>query len=82
MKPKRAARQLTPHIFDSFWSGDVVCNIGQVTPSDRLALERHVRDGTAIKWRGHWYPVAGAAFGLGQLKTCYGLASQFVRAAE
>jgi len=59
---------------------DVVPNIGQVKGAWKAALEHEVRAGRLTKWRGHWYPVAGAPWGLGPLKTCYGrpeIAAQF-----
>lgn len=51
---------------------EVIPNIGQIDHRAKLALERAVRRGEISKWRGHWFPVAGAAFGIGPLKTCYG----------
>jgi len=50
----------------------VVVNTGQLTKDDRRTLDAAVRRGEIARWRGYWYPVAGAAFGLGPLKTCYG----------
>lgn len=52
---------------------DVVPNIGQVKGAWKAALEKEVRAGRLTKWKGHWYPVAGAPWGMGPLKTCYGL---------
>lgn len=49
-----------------------ISDIGQLTRLDRKALDAAVRSGTLAKWRGVWYPQAGASFGLGPLKTCYG----------
>lgn len=51
---------------------EVECDIGQVKGAWKKALEREVRAGRLTKWKGHWFPVAGANFGLGPLKTCYG----------
>jgi len=51
---------------------DVVANIGQVTGLWKQMLEREVRAGRLTKWRGKWFPHAGAPFGLGPDKTCYG----------
>jgi len=62
---------------DALMAGEVVCDTGQVDPLTRRYLDKLVRSGEALKWRGHWYPVAGAAFGIGPLKTCWGLASKF-----
>ena len=50
----------------------VVPDIGQIDHPSRLALNRMVRAGTIAKWRGRWAPEAGAPWGLGGLKTCYG----------
>ena len=50
----------------------VVVDIGQIDHHEKLALERAVRSGQIVKWRGHWFPVAGAPGGIGSLKTCYG----------
>ena len=54
-------------------NGEVVVDIGQIAPETKRKLEKLVRKGTLLKWRGKWYPVAGAAYGLGPDKTCYGL---------
>jgi len=51
---------------------DVVANIGQVHGLWKQMLEREVRAGRLAKWRGKWFPQAGAPFGLGPDKTCYG----------
>ena len=53
-------------------SGKVVCNIGQVIKADKRRLEKLVKAGTINKWRGYWYPVPGASYGMGPLKTCWG----------
>lgn len=53
-------------------AGHVVVNIGQVTPEDRKALDREVRAGRLCRWRGRWFPTAGAPWGIGPLKTCWG----------
>ena len=58
-------------------AGEVIVNIGQIAPDTEKQLNKLVRDGTLLKWRGKWYPVAGASFGLGPDKTCWGLASKF-----
>ena len=50
----------------------VIPDIGQIDHQSKLALNRMVRAGTIAKWRGYWYPEAGAPYGMGSLKTCYG----------
>ena len=52
--------------------GAVVCDIGQVCPIGKRALDQAVRAGELATWRGHWHPVPGAPFGIGPLKTCWG----------
>ena len=54
-------------------AGDVIVNIGQIAPDTEKQLNKLVRAGALAKWRGKWYPVAGASFGLGPDKTCWGL---------
>ena len=56
--------------------GEVLIQIGQIAPETVKQLDKMVRAGTLVKWRGFWYPVAGASFGLGPLKMCWGLASK------
>ena len=51
---------------------EVEANIGQVKGAWKAALDREVRAGRLTRWQGHWFPVAGAPYGLGPLKTCYG----------
>ena len=51
---------------------DVIPDIGQVKGVWKKALEHEVKAGRLTKWRGHWFPVAGASHGIGPLKTCYG----------
>lgn len=58
-------------------TGEVVVNIGQIDKSTARALNKLVATGELLKWRGKWFPVAGAAFGIGPDKTCWGLASKF-----
>ena len=41
-------------------AGEVICNIGQIDPASKRALERLVRLGQLVKWRGRWFPVPGA----------------------
>lgn len=50
----------------------VECNIGQVTGRWKSVLEREVRKGRLVKWRGYWFPVSGASWGIGHPKLCYG----------
>ena len=52
----------------------VVANIGQVRGAWKRQLEREVRAGRLVKWRGKWFPVAGAKGAIGPDKTCYGTA--------
>lgn len=52
---------------------DVVPDIGQVRGVWKRQLEKEVKAGRLAKWKGKWYPVAGATFGLGPDKTCYGV---------
>lgn len=51
---------------------EVVANIGQVKGLWKRMLEKEVRAGRLVKWRGKWFPVAGSPEGLGPDKTCYG----------
>lgn len=51
---------------------DVIPNIGQVKGVWRKALEHEVRAGRLVTWKGKWFPIAGAQFGVGPNKTCYG----------
>lgn len=52
--------------------GTVIVNIGQVTLGEKRVLDQAVRAGKLAKWRGHWFPHAGAPHGIGPLKTCWG----------
>lgn len=54
-------------------AGEVLVNIGQFSPADVRALDKLVRAGTLAKWRGYWFPLAGAQYGVGPLKACWGL---------
>lgn len=65
--------QAMTHTRESFLAGEVICDIGQVTIQDRRHFDRLVREGDAVKWRGHWFPVAGASYGIGPLKTCWAI---------
>ena len=60
-------------IIDKALSGDVVCDIGQIDDATQRELNKLVRAKTITKWRGRWYPVPGASWGLGPMKNCYGL---------
>lgn len=60
-------------IINEALAGEVIVNIGQVDAETQRALDKLVRAGTLAKWRGHWYPTAGANFGIGPLKSCWGL---------
>lgn len=63
--PESALRELL--------SGEnVVADTGQVRGLWKRQLEREVRAGRLVKWRGKWFPVAGAPGGIGPDKTCYG----------
>lgn len=57
---------------DVLSGADVVANIGQVKGLWKSMLDREVRAGRLAKWRGKWFPVAGAHFGLGPDRDCYG----------
>lgn len=48
-------------------------NIGQVRGAWKAALEKEVRAGRLVKWKGYWHPMPGAPWGIGSLKTCYGV---------
>lgn len=60
-------------IIPALLAGEVIVNIGQIAPETAKQLAKMVRAGTVLKWRGKWYPVAGAAWGLGPDKTCWAL---------
>lgn len=60
------------HAIERIGLGEVVPNIGQLSKADCRTLDRYVRWGIVEKGRGYWFPVAGAPFGIGPLKTCYG----------
>lgn len=53
--------------------GRVVVNTGQIDAAAQRALNREVKAGRLVRWRGFWFPVAGASHGIGPLKTCWGL---------
>lgn len=78
-RPQKPAGALAPTqwIIDEALAGDVICNIGQVDEPTKRALDKLVRVGTLLKWRGYWYPVAGACYGIGPPKSCWGLATKY-----
>lgn len=49
-----------------------VADIGQVKGLWKRMLQKEVRDGRLVTWRGKWFPQAGCPHGLGPNKTCYG----------
>lgn len=51
---------------------EVVAITYSLDRAEKRELERLVRQGRIAKWRGRWFPIAGAPFGIGPLKTCYG----------
>lgn len=53
----------------------VIPDIGQVEGALKSALDREVAAGRLVTWKGHWHPIAGASWGLGPLKLCYGTAA-------
>jgi hypothetical protein len=55
---------------------DVVPDIGQVRGVFKRALDHEVKAGRLVTWKGKWFPVAGAPFGLGPDKVCYGTAER------
>lgn len=56
-------------------AGRVLVDIGQIDRPVKNALKREIRAGRLVSWRGKWHPVAGAPFGFGPDKTCYGTES-------
>lgn len=63
----------TQELIDEALAGRIICNIGQVGPQAARQLDKLVKAGKLAKWRGYWYPSAGSNFGIGPLKTCWGL---------
>ena len=61
----------TYELLDQALEGEVVVNIGQIGPLSNKVLNQAVRAGKLVKWRGRWFPHAGAACGIGPLKTCW-----------
>jgi hypothetical protein len=64
-------------IMEMALAGEVIVNIGQIAPETERKLNKLTRAGEMLKWRGYWHPVPGAPFGIGPLKTCWGLASKY-----
>src|SRR3990167_8619101 len=59
---------------DDVLSGhEVVADTGQVKGLWKRMLKKEIRAGRIVTWRGKWYPIAGAPYGLGPDKTCYGV---------
>lgn len=56
---------------NSALDGNVLVDIGHVTEVERRFLKRAVRAGKLVSWRGKWFPVAGAPWGIGPDKTCW-----------
>lgn len=71
----------TEELISKALAGEVICNIGQVDAKSARQLDKLAKSGTLVKWRGYWYPVAGAAYGIGPLKSCWGLASVYAKGA-
>jgi hypothetical protein len=60
-------------------SGDVVVDIGQIDKEERRALDRAVKRGEIVKWRGYFWPHRGhPTCGIGPLKTCYAINNPYV----
>lgn len=53
--------------------GEVIVDIGHISLANARFLNREVRAGRLAKWRGYWFPHPGAPWGIGPLKTCWGL---------
>lgn len=51
--------------------GEVVVDIGHLGKIDVRLLDRAVRAGKLVKWRGKWFPNAGAPVGVGPDKNCW-----------
>lgn len=56
---------------DAALRGEVVVDIGHLGKLDVTVLDRAVRAGKLAKWRGKWFPNAGAPWGIGPDKTCW-----------
>lgn len=58
--------------FERAFSGEPLVNIGQLDDATVRALNREVKAGKLVKWRGHWFPWSGhKTYGMGPLKTCW-----------
>jgi len=62
----------TAQVYSAIEAGEVIANIGQISGADKRRLDKLAEDGQISKWRGKWFPVAGASYGIGPDKTCYG----------
>lgn len=60
-------------VLNEVLTGQIIVNIGQLDALTAHKLNKLVDAGTLAKWRGKWYPVAGASWGIGPDKTCWGL---------
>lgn len=58
-----------------------IVNIGQVGPTLQKALNKAVRAGRLVKYRGHWDSFQ-ASFGMGPLKSIYALPAFAQMAAD
>jgi len=58
---------------DDIYHCKVVVDIGQLGNETKRELEKLARKDRIKKWRGYWFPIAGAPEGIGALKTCYGI---------
>lgn len=72
---QRLCDEVPEHLLADVLAGrHVVADIGQVEGEWKRLLEQAVRAGQLVKWKGKWFPTAGAPWGMGPLKTCYGTA--------
>jgi len=58
---------------DAICHGEVVVNLGHLDEATKSKLDKMAKDGRISKWRGYWFPIAGAPTGIGPLKTCYAI---------
>jgi hypothetical protein len=56
-------------------AGEMIVQISQIAPDTVKALDKLVRTGVLVKWRGKWN--TGMPWGLGPDKTCWGLKSKY-----
>ena len=61
-----------PQIEAHLNAGEVIPQIGQISDEHIRALNKMARAGQIAKWRGKWFPIAGAPGGIGPDKDCYG----------